>query len=63
MKYTNNDNILYRKFQGDVDAMMDAIDSVYPYPENDGEADNTPKNTEQLYDLLIEIHNLIITNW
>lgn len=63
MKYTNNDNILYRKFQRDVDAMMDAIDSVYPYPENDGEADNTPKNTEQLYDLLIEIHNLIITNW
>ena len=43
--------------------MMDAIDSVYPYPENDGEVDNTPKNTEQLYDLLIEIHNLIITNW
>ena len=63
MRYVNNGNILYRDFQGEVDAMIDAINSVYPYPENEGEVDNTPENTDKLFDLLLEVHKLIVMNW
>lgn len=63
MRYVNNGNILYRDFQSEVDAMIDAIESVYPYPENEDDVDNTPENTEKLFDLLLEVHKLIVTNW